>query len=256
MASGLQYTTAAEPLFGKSECKGEVVIMQRILRSPALLAVPVLMAWGVAAHADEWDKMTKITVGESIEVPGAVLPAGTYLFKLVDSPSDRHIVQVMNVREDHVYATVIAIPNYRLEPTGKTALTFYEVPAGQPAPVRAWFYPGDNFGQEFVYPKNRNLVINTAAATPPPAPPAAEPAPQPEPPVVAEATPPAAPSEPEPAPAPEPQVAANEPPPAPVQPSSAPVMPQTGSNLPLVALFGLVSVGGALGLGVFAKRLS
>jgi len=159
------------------------------------------------------------------------------------------------VREDHVYATVIAIPNYRLEPTGKTALTFYEVPAGQPSPVHAWFYPGDNFGQEFVYPKNRNLAINTAAATPPPAPPAAEPAPQPEP-VVAEATPPPAPPEPEPAPAPEPQVAANEPPPAPVQTPQSPVMPQTGSNLPLFALFGLVSVGGALGLGVFAKRLS
>jgi len=222
--------------------------MQSILRSAGLLVVPAIMACGVAAHADQWDKMIKITVNETIEVPGAVLPAGTYVLKLVDSPSDRNIVQVMNERQDHVFATVLAIPNYRLQPSGKTVLTFYEVPIGQPQPVRAWFYPGDNYGQEFVYPKARNI----AEATPPPAPvaPAPEPAP-----VVAEAPPAPAP----PAPvetAPEPQiVASNEPPPAPPEIAPAPVMPQTASNLPVFALFGLLSAGAALVLGTFAKRM-
>jgi hypothetical protein len=215
------------------------------------------MAFSVAANADQWDKRTIITVNESIEVPGAVLPAGTYILKLVDSPSDRHIVQVMNEREDHVFATVLAIPNYRLEPRGKTVLTFYEVPAGQPQPVRAWFYPGDNYGQEFVYGKERFTQLsqtNTMTTTPAAAAEetqqttvaAVEPAPAPEPAPVQEA----------PAPAPEPvQVAQNEPPPAPPYVAPAPVMPQTSSNLPLFGLIGLVSIGAALVLGSFAKRI-
>jgi hypothetical protein len=213
------------------------------------------MAFSVAANADQWDKRTIITVNESIEVPGAVLPAGTYILKLVDSPSDRHIVQVMNEREDHVFATVLAIPNYRMEPRGKTVLTFYEVPAGQPQPVRAWFYPGDNYGQEFVYGKERFTQLsqtNTMTTTPAAAVEetqqttvaAVEPAPEPAP--VQEA----------PAPAPEPvQVAQNEPPPAPPYVAPAPVMPQTSSNLPLFGLIGLVSIGAALVLGSFAKRI-
>ncbi len=84
-----------------------------------------------------------------------------------NSPSDRHIVQVFNERQNHIFATVLAIPNYRLRPTGETVMTFYEVPEGQPQPVRAWFYPGDDMGQEFIYPKSRNLSIaqNTSATT-------------------------------------------------------------------------------------------
>ena len=228
--------------------------MQKILKSAGLLVVPAIMAFSVAANADQWDKKTTITVNESIEVPGAVLPAGTYILKLVDSPSDRHIVQVMNEREDHVFATVLAIPNYRLEPRGKTVLTFYEVPAGQPQPVRAWFYPGDNYGQEFVYGKERFTQLsqtNTMTTTPAAAAEetqqttvaAVEPTPAPAP-VAQEA------------PAPEPvQVAQNEPPPAPPYVAPAPVMPQTSSNLPLFGLIGLASIGAALVLGSFTKRI-
>jgi len=230
--------------------------MQKILKSAGLLVVPAIMAFSVAANADQWDKRTQITVNESIEVPGAVLPAGTYILKLVDSPSDRHIVQVMNEREDHVFATVLAIPNYRLEPRGKTVLTFYEVPAGQPQPVRAWFYPGDNYGQEFVYGKERlaELSQNTTTTTTAPSPvvenpqptvAAVEPTPTPEPTPVQET----------PAPAPEPvQVAQNEPPPAMPTTTPAPVMPQTSSNLPLFGLIGFLSIGAALALGSFAAK--
>jgi hypothetical protein len=229
--------------------------MQRILKSAGLFVVPAIMAFSVAANADQWDKRTTITVNESIEVPGAVLPAGTYILKLVDSPSDRHIVQVMNEREDHVFATVLAIPNYRLEPRGKTVLTFYEVPAGQPQPVRAWFYPGDNYGQEFVYGKERftqlsqTNTMTTTPAEPEPQPSVAavEPAPAPEP----------APVQVEAAPAPEPVIVAqNDAPPAMPSATPAPVMPQTSSNLPLFGLIGFLSIGAALALGSFAKRIN
>jgi hypothetical protein len=82
-----------------------------------------------------------------------VLPAGTYVFKILDSQSDRHIVQIFNADETQIYATILAIPNYRLKATDKTVVTFRERPAGEPEALRAWFYPGRNWGEEFVYPK-------------------------------------------------------------------------------------------------------
>jgi hypothetical protein len=114
------------------------------------------------ATADQWNKKTTVTFSQPVEIPGVgaqVLPAGTYVFKLLDSLSDRHIVQIFNTREDHVYATILAIPNYRLRPTDKTVMTFRERPAGSPEAIRAWFYPGDNSGQEFVYPKQRAIEL-------------------------------------------------------------------------------------------------
>ena len=87
------------------------------------------------------------------------LPAGTYVFKLLDSASDRHIVQIFNQAEDHVYTTILAIPNYRLKATGKTVMTFRERGEGQPEAIHAWFYPGHEWGEEFVYPKTRALEL-------------------------------------------------------------------------------------------------
>ncbi len=88
-----------------------------------------------------------------------MLPAGTYVFKIVDSKSDRHIVQIFSADEKTVYATILAIPNYRLKVTGKTVITFRERPAGEPQALRAWFYPGRNWGEEFVYPKKKAIEI-------------------------------------------------------------------------------------------------
>jgi hypothetical protein len=117
--------------------------------------VSLMLAVGVQTlRADEWDKTTKITFKESVQVPGKVLSPGTYIFKLLDSPAERHVVQIFN--EDHtaLITTVLAIPNQRLEPAGKTILTYEERPSDQPMALKAWFYPGDNFGQQFLYPKS------------------------------------------------------------------------------------------------------
>ncbi len=107
-----------------------------------------------SARADEWDKTTKITFTEPVQVPGKVLPAGTYVFKLLDSASNRHVVQIFNEDHAQLITTVLAIPNQRLQPADKTILTYDERPADQPMALAAWFYPGDSFGQEFVYPKS------------------------------------------------------------------------------------------------------
>ena len=73
--------------------------------------------------------------------------------------ADRHIVQIFNQAEDHVYTTILAIPNYRLKATGKTVMTFRERGEGQPEAIHAWFYPGHEWGEEFVYPKTRALEL-------------------------------------------------------------------------------------------------
>ncbi|MFI5095547.1 MAG: hypothetical protein WCE50_16265 [Candidatus Acidiferrum sp.] len=125
-----------------------------------LLAVLVLaLLVGVLvspARADTWNKETVFTFNQPIEIPGGkTLPAGTYVFKLFDSQGWRHIVQIWNEDKTQLLATILAVPNYRLEPKGETVINFNERPGICPVALRAWFYPGDNFGQEFVYPKER-----------------------------------------------------------------------------------------------------
>jgi len=237
--------------------------MNRLQISTALFAAVVgIVTIAPKASADDWDKKTIITTNETIEVPGATLPPGTYVFKLVNmTDADRHTVIIQNERENHTFATILAIPNYRLEPKGKTTLTFWETPAGQPKAVRAWFYPGDNFGQEFAYKKERATEITQTAHEEVPAAPvetaAAEPAPAPAPapaPVeVAQNTPPPPPAPVAEAPAPAP---APEPAPLVAQNDTPRELPQTASNMPLFALIGFALVGFGSMLGLFVKRLS
>jgi hypothetical protein len=107
-----------------------------------------------------------------VEIPGVhlkgwgVLPAGVYVFKILDSQSERHIVQIFNRDQTKCYATIIAIPNYRLKATDKTVITFRERPAGQPEALRAWFYPGRNWGEEFVYSKAKAVQLAQETNTP------------------------------------------------------------------------------------------
>lgn len=111
------------------------------------------------AKADTWNERTIFTFSGPVEIPGQVLPAGTYVFKLLDSTANRDIVQVFNKNENHLYGTFLAIPDYHLTPRGKTILTFEERAAGAPEAIKAWFYPGMNYGHEFVYPKEKALAL-------------------------------------------------------------------------------------------------
>ncbi len=109
-----------------------------------------------------YNEKTIMTFSEPFEVPGVgaqILPAGTYVFTLVDSLSDRNIVRISSEDGLHVYTTILAINNYRLKPTDKSVLTFKERGEGQPEAIKAWFYPGYSYGQEFVYPKKRAIEL-------------------------------------------------------------------------------------------------
>src|SRR3984885_8289701 len=125
-----------------------------------------------SAKADDWNNKTVMTFSGPVEIPGVhltgwgVLPAGTYVFKLLDSQSDRHIVQIFDKDGIKGLATILAIPNYRLKATDKTVITFRERPAGEPEALRAWFYPGKNWGDEFVYPKAKAIELAKSTNTP------------------------------------------------------------------------------------------
>jgi hypothetical protein len=122
----------------------------------ALLAC-LAMANGVAAQP--MNKRTKVTFSGPIEIPNAqsktgvvALPAGTYIFTLMDSSSNRHIVRVDDPSGKPL-SLILAIADYRLNASSKTVMYFSESAAGRPVAIKSWFYPGDNFGSRFVYPK-------------------------------------------------------------------------------------------------------
>jgi len=210
----------------------------------ALGLVSFVLIFAVLGWADAWDKKTILTIKEPIQVPGAVLQPGTYVMKLVESLADRHIVRIMNEQEDEVITTFIAIPNYRLKPTGDTAFQFWETPAGNPKALRAWFYPGDNFGQEIAYPTGLSAKIVEYAAAPVPSVNTTKEAELPaapviklEKPAVAQVYKPALPP---------PPVAEPEAPPTREQ-ADAP-LPATASSLPALALAGVLALAAGIGL--------
>jgi hypothetical protein len=225
--------------------------MNRLILAMASIGL-LGIAFAPSAPADEWNKKTILTVNEPIQVPNQVLPPGTYVVKLLDSPSDRHIVQIFNADENHLFTTILAIPNYRIQPTGKTVFTFWETPPGQPKALRAWFYPGDNFGQEFAYPKTAAAQIAAVTHQSVPTTEATQAAELPK----AEVT------QTQPEPQPQQEVAQNTPPPQPEAvpaPEPAPVpapqeLPRTASPYPLIGLAGVFLLG--LAALVRAFRLS
>ena len=210
------------------------------------------------AQADQWDKKTTLTIDQPMQVRDTCLEPGQYVFKLLNSSSDRHIVQIYNADQTHLINTIMAIPDYRVQVTGKSRFEMWETPAGSVKALKAWYYPGDNFGQEFPYPKHlRQIAALEPAAAPPsfqtrpaePAPPAPVVQPQ-----AFAPEPPSPPQEPQ-------QIAQNSPPPpppatpAPPEPSASPKtaeLPRTASPYPMIGFTGLL----LLGLGAVISRTS
>jgi len=110
---------------------------------------------GLPARGDQGNEKTTLTFSQPVELPGIVLPAGKYVFKLIWGDTHRNVIQVSNAEETKVFATLLAIPDYRLKPTTDTVIRFTERPVNRPEAIRGWFYPGMEFGHEFVYAKQR-----------------------------------------------------------------------------------------------------
>lgn len=230
-----------------------------MLKRLAIMFCSAVLLLTVADAQTQWEKQTKVTFTRPVELPRIVLQPGTYLFKLVAADQSRNIVGVYSEDGMHFYTSILAIPNYRLTPTDQTVLRFEERPVNMPEAIRAWFYPGDNFGQEFVYPKKKaaelaataKIPVLTAAITP-----AEEPKELMKEPVV-EVTPEAkeveAPqvTETRPVETPAPVIAKAEPAP---QPAPAEELPKTASPLPALVLVGFGSLGIVVILRAVSKR--
>jgi hypothetical protein len=130
----------------------------RVLKTLCCAAV-LTMALAPGARADEWNKKTILTFSGPVQIPGATLPAGSYVFKLADIPGNRHVVQVFDKDEKKIYTTMLAIPNERLEPSNDPVVLFSERASGSPQAIKVWFYPGNRVGNEFVYPKTQAMRI-------------------------------------------------------------------------------------------------
>src|ERR1700741_2705419 len=122
------------------------------------MVVAFALFFELAAYADLGDQATKITFSEPIQIPGQVLPAGTYLFKLANSDTEQNLVQIFSADRSVLYATIQTVPTERFEPAGNTTITVAEEESGQPVLVK-WFYPGNLTGHEFVYSKEREKQL-------------------------------------------------------------------------------------------------
>ncbi len=110
------------------------------------------------ARADEMNQSTKITFSAPVEIPGQVLPAGTYLFKLADS-NNMNLIRVFNVDGTRLYATLETVSAERMTSNGNTVITLADPADGRPAALVKWFYPGRTTGHEFIYSKQESQQL-------------------------------------------------------------------------------------------------
>ena len=210
-------------------------------------ATLLAVAFSAAARADTgFSKRTVVTFSEPVEIPGQVLPSGTYTIELYESFGNRHIVRIYNADRSQLIATVLAIPNQRLTPTNDNVLKFTERPGDAPDALKAWFYPGETSGQEFVYPKARAVELARITHEDIPAVPT-EPTTIEEfkrEPIVAETPEQQEVSIAQVVPAPEAETLV-------ARAVPTPTLPQTASQIPAVALFG----GMMVSLAIILKRL-
>lgn len=130
-----------------------------MFRSKLFLAAALTLsvsAMSTSAAAQEpYNQLTYFTFSAPFELPGGkTLPAGKYVFKIIDSPSNRHTVRIFSEDQTTLHGTVMAIPAERMEPSDEPEIRFMETPANMPPAVRTWWYPGRRIGHEFIYPKD------------------------------------------------------------------------------------------------------
>ena len=215
----------------------------RTLRALAVLsALGVILLLGTSPLAADEAWRTPLTISEPTEIPGMVLEPGNYIVQVANTKQTRFVVQFLTGDGAKNVTTVMAVPNYRVNITDGSPFTYFQRSAGAPQALKNWFYVGNNFGIEFVYPKETAVRIAQASKETVYTAPSAKP----------EATETVVIVSPElkeaplppPPPKPETRIAQAAPPPPPPPPAPR-ALPKTGTNLGLLALAGLASLGAA-----------
>ncbi|HEX2060919.1 MAG TPA: hypothetical protein VHK90_09265 [Thermoanaerobaculia bacterium] len=233
--------------------------MRSTFRVLAIAAFAMLIA--APAALAQTPEVSTLPVDEPLDVGGTILQPGTYQIRVVPSLGDRNRVQITSVDGTKIYATVLTVP-HDLEPgedPPNTTFVYYPAGEGQPRALRTWFAPGGaamDAGHDIVYEESRarqlaRLANSRVVAYPEDA-------------TIAEnttlnvvtpdarietytvTTTPA----PTPAPAPVVETETETVPMTSAQPEqvaeATPVeMPRTAGHIPVIALFGLLSLGAA-----------
>lgn len=129
----------------------------------AAFAATLLTASTAAAQGVLPNRDTNVTFSGPVSLPGTTLPAGTYVFRLADSPVNRHIVQVFDKDQAKLITTILAVAAERPQPEGDPIVSFKETPSDRPPAVRFWYYAGEKSGSEFIYPRAQAMMIASAS---------------------------------------------------------------------------------------------
>lgn len=131
-------------------------MVRKSLMTAASAAAIVLTMSATPALAQPLDSRTEFTFNNPVEMPGVTLPPGTYIFRFVDATSGKKVMQVQaKDASSKNYGMFMTISAQRPRASDDAELRFLETPAGQPAAVKTWWYPGNTIGREFIYPKSQ-----------------------------------------------------------------------------------------------------
>lgn len=139
--------------------------MLRVCVSVCLFAV-LAVCTGTTASGQTFDNRTYFTFDQPVALPGVTLPAGKYLFRIVDTTSSRRIVQVLDAEGKKPYAMLLSIPAQRSDTPSSPEVRFMETAATAPTALKTWWYPGTSIGYEFIYPKEQALRLAKHAGAP------------------------------------------------------------------------------------------
>jgi hypothetical protein len=139
--------------------------MKRVIIVKSFATILFLLAFLTvlpAAHADQSNRATKVTFNQPVQIPGRVLPAGTYVFVLPDEANDHFQVRIFNADRTMLIATLLTVDTERSKPADNTVFGFAERGSAQPEAIVTWFYPGETSGHEFIYPKQVEKELASA----------------------------------------------------------------------------------------------
>lgn len=223
--------------------------MRKLFFISIVLGAALALTMAAPARADTYDRLAFMTFTGPVQVPGAILDAGTYRFRLANPDTSRNILQVLSHDGYSVYTTFFTLPDSRLVTTDNPSVTFKETPAGVPPAVKAMFWGGELSGFAFVYPKGEPVMTPKAIVQTPvsytPIPVAGAPIAEPlaEPDALLEPATPVT------------ELAAAEP--AATPETAAPEqLPKTATVVPTMVLGGLTSLLAGLGIGLLRRRVN
>jgi hypothetical protein len=123
------------------------------IRVSKLVQIACVVAFGAAllsAGSLSEDKAL-VTFDRPVEVPGKVLPPGSYVFKSLEK---NELVQVFSANEKQLFATISVIPEDRPAQNvdSDCFVQLNKTRSNAPQEVEGLFLPGRTTGFQFVYP--------------------------------------------------------------------------------------------------------